>query len=59
MNDSLSRRACLGALAGGVMSAQTRPGRRSRPNIVVIVSDDQGYGDLSCYDHKPEVKTPN
>lgn len=29
------------------------------PNIVVIVSDDQGYGDSSCYEHPPEVNTPN
>jgi len=30
-----------------------------RPNIVLIVSDDQGYGDSSCYDHPKEVRTPN
>ena len=30
-----------------------------RPNIVVIVSDDQGYGDISCYEHPDEVSTPN
>ncbi|MEE8117569.1 MAG: sulfatase-like hydrolase/transferase, partial [Gemmatimonadales bacterium] len=29
------------------------------PNVVVIVSDDQGYGDASCYDHAPHVATPN
>lgn len=29
-----------------------------RPNILVIVSDDQGYGDVSCYDHPKEVNTP-
>lgn len=31
----------------------------ARPNIVVIVSDDQGYGDISCYEHPDEVSTPN
>jgi arylsulfatase A-like enzyme len=30
-----------------------------RPNIVLIVSDDQGYGDSSCYEHPKEVATPN
>ncbi len=30
-----------------------------RANIVVILSDDQGYADLSCHPHPDEVSTPN
>ncbi len=30
----------------------------SRPNFLVILCDDLGYGDLACFGH-PHVKTPN
>jgi arylsulfatase A-like enzyme len=33
--------------------------KTTKPNIIVILSDDQGYGDLGCYDHDKEVRTPN
>jgi len=42
----------------GCLSVSNRPAGRRPPNILLIVSDDQGYRDLGCYG-SGEVKTPN
>ena len=32
--------------------------RADKPNIIFIMSDDQGYGDASCYNPESKFKTP-
>jgi hypothetical protein len=45
-------------LGCNALSAIGQPVITAKPNIVFILSDDVGYGDISCYGAKA-VKTPN
>lgn len=39
-------------------AASSSPGEADRPNVLLIVSDDQGWPDLGCLGSKP-IRTPN
>jgi len=60
--DTVTRREVIGtavlggtALMTGSSAAQTPS--RTGPNVLFILADDLGYGDLSCYG-RPDYRTP-
>lgn len=51
------RTALLGSTAALMSAHLLSAGRRSRPNIVLIMADDMGFSDAGCYGG--EIHTPN
>jgi arylsulfatase A-like enzyme len=51
------RRAVGSTAALGALAVETKLSAQARPNVLFILADDLGYGDLSCYG-RPDYETP-
>jgi arylsulfatase A-like enzyme len=59
MSRNITRREFVGAAIAGAAIVPTLEFPQNRtPNILFILADDLGYGDLSCYG-RPDYQTPN
>lgn len=56
MNSKAISIACIGAAALPAVSVAQK--QSERPNVLFILCDDMGYGDLGCYG-QPYIDTPN
>lgn len=60
----MKRRSCIAGISVlllfllSTLSRATAAASSTRPNVIVVITDDQGYGELSCHGN-PVLRTPH
>ena len=49
----------LASLWAALFLFQAEPVAKSRPNVLLILADDLGYGDVGCYNPQSRIPTPH
>ena len=59
-HQTISRRQATFGILGGLMPWRARAAAsEARPNFLVVLSDDVGWGDFQCYNPQGRIPTPN
>ncbi|HBO46160.1 MAG TPA: hypothetical protein DD670_19995 [Planctomycetaceae bacterium] len=53
------RQACFGFLGFLALIAGSSAWAAERPNVIIILADDMGWGDPGCYNSESKIPTPN
>ena len=48
----------VGSCSGNKQKTEEKVTQQQKPNVIFLIADDIGYGDLSCYGEKT-IHTPN
>ena len=59
MKSSLTLITVLLLVSLAELQAAAEPRQSGKPNILILLADDMGYGDPGCYNPKSKIATPN